>query len=85
MMQNAPHLVRNQSFVIPAYAWWNSPFYTIGLKVYDLMAGKLGLGPSKSISKEATIEALPTISQKDLREVLFIKTVNSMMPEWPLV
>jgi glycerol-3-phosphate dehydrogenase len=67
MMQNAPHLVRNQSFVIPAYAWWNSPFYTIGLKVYDLMAGKLGLGPSKSISKEATIEALPTISQKDLR------------------
>ncbi|WP_217495872.1 glycerol-3-phosphate dehydrogenase/oxidase [Mangrovivirga cuniculi] len=67
MMQNAPHLVRNLSFVIPSYEWWNGPFYTIGLKVYDLMAGKLGLGPSKSISKEETIDALPTISQRDLR------------------
>ncbi|NMM48937.1 glycerol-3-phosphate dehydrogenase/oxidase [Marinigracilibium pacificum] len=67
MMQNAPHLVRNLSFVIPSYEWWNGPFYTIGLKVYDLMAGKLGLGPSKSISKEETIKALPTISKDDLR------------------
>ncbi len=67
MLKNAPHLVRNLSFVIPSYAWWNGPFYTVGLKVYDWMAGKLGLGPSKSISREATIEALPTITQEDLR------------------
>ena len=47
MMQNAPHLVQNQKFVIPNYRWWGGPFYTIGLKMYDMMAGKLGLLPRK--------------------------------------
>ncbi len=67
MVQNAPHLVRNLSFVIPNYEWWGGPFYTIGLKVYDLMAGKLGLGPSLNLSKEETIEAIPTVEQDGLR------------------
>ncbi|HEY9049824.1 MAG TPA: FAD-dependent oxidoreductase, partial [Ohtaekwangia sp.] len=39
LRQNAPHLVRNQQFIIPNYEWWNGPFYTIGMKVYDMMAG----------------------------------------------
>jgi glycerol-3-phosphate dehydrogenase len=67
MLQNAPHLVRNQSFVIPAYDWWEGPFYTVGLKVYDMMAGKLGLGPSRLISREETIEFIPTIEKKGLK------------------
>ncbi len=67
MLQNAPHLVRNQSFVIPAYDWWEGPFYTIGLKVYDVMAGKLGLGPSRLISRDETINLLPTIERKGLK------------------
>lgn len=67
MLQNAPHLVRNQSFVIPAYDWWEGPFYTVGLKVYDMMAGKLGLGPSRHISREETIELIPTIEREGLK------------------
>ncbi len=67
MLQNAPHLVRNLSFIIPNYEWWGGPFYTIGLKMYDMMAGKLGLGPSKSLSQEETIESIPTILQDGLR------------------
>jgi glycerol-3-phosphate dehydrogenase len=67
MMQNAPHLVRNQSFVIPAYDWWEGPFYAVGLKVYDMMAGKLGLGPSRQISREETITLIPTIEKKGLK------------------
>ncbi|WKN42831.1 glycerol-3-phosphate dehydrogenase/oxidase [Tunicatimonas pelagia] len=67
MMQNAPHLVHNQAFVIPAYDWWGGPFYTVGMKVYDVLAGKLGLGPSKSLSKEETIEKIPTVEQDGLR------------------
>lgn len=70
MFQNAPHLVRNQSFVIPIYEWWGGPFYTVGLKVYDFMAGKLGLGPSKHISKEETIKILPTVERKGLKDGL---------------
>lgn len=66
MFKNAPHLVTNQSFVIPNYEWWGGPFYTVGLKVYDMMAGKLGLGPSKHLSRKEAIEALPTISEEGL-------------------
>ncbi|MGB3180572.1 MAG: glycerol-3-phosphate dehydrogenase/oxidase [Cyclobacteriaceae bacterium] len=67
MMQNAPHLVHNQAFVIPTYDWWGGPFYTVGMKVYDMLAGKLGLGPSKSLSKEETLELIPTVKKKGLR------------------
>ena len=49
MKKNAPQMVKDMSFVIPFYDWWNSPFYGLGLKVYDMMAGKLGLGPSLSL------------------------------------
>ncbi len=67
MLQNAPHLVRNLSFIIPNYEWWGGPFYTIGLKMYDMMAGKLGLGPSKSLSYDETIKSIPTLVQKGLK------------------
>ncbi len=66
LMQNAPHLVRNQQFIIPVYEWWEGPFYNIGMKVYDLMAGKLGLGPSQKISKEETLSAIPNLDQNGL-------------------
>ena len=67
MFKNAPHLVTNQSFIIPSYDFWGGPFYTVGLKVYDLMAGKLGLGPSKHLSREEAIEAIPTVEKEGLK------------------
>jgi glycerol-3-phosphate dehydrogenase len=67
LKQNAPHLVRDQSFVIPCYAWWCIPFYTIGLTLYDLMAGKLGIGRSVPLSRKNTMQSLPTIKAHGLR------------------
>ncbi|MDA6068431.1 glycerol-3-phosphate dehydrogenase/oxidase [Flavobacterium sp. AC] len=67
MAQNAGHLVKNQSFVIPNYNWWGGSFYTIGLKFYDLLAGSLSLGSSKYISKKKTIEMLPNVEEDGLR------------------
>jgi len=67
LRQNAPHLVHNLAFVIPNYEWWNGPFYTIGMKIYDTMAGKLGLGPSIHISKEETMKAIPNLKEEGLR------------------
>ncbi len=67
LRQNAPHLVRNQSFVVPNYVWWEGPFYGIGMKVYDMLAGKLGLGPSKMLSKEETLEKIPNIEPEGLK------------------
>jgi len=66
LVQNAGHLVKNQSFVIPNYNWWGGYFYTIGLKIYDLLAGSLSLGISKYISKKKTIEMLPNVQEKGL-------------------
>ncbi|MDG1652298.1 MAG: glycerol-3-phosphate dehydrogenase/oxidase [Flavobacteriaceae bacterium] len=67
MRKNAPHLVRDLSFVIPSYDWWSSPFYGIGLKVYDMMAGKLGLGPSTILNREETLKYLPNVKKEGLR------------------
>src|SRR5579862_4215959 len=67
LLQNAPHHVRNLGFVVPTYDWWESPFYGIGLKLYNLLAGKYGSGTSRILSKEETLERLPTINTEGLR------------------
>ena len=67
LARNAPHMVKNLAFVVPTYDWWESPFYGIGLKLYDLLAGKYGFGASRLLSKEQTLERLPTINTEGLR------------------
>lgn len=66
LLANAPHLVRNLPFVVPTYDWWEGPFYGIGLKMYDLLAGRQGFGRSRLISKEKTLQHLPTIEPHGL-------------------
>lgn len=66
LLKNAPHLVKNESFIIPNYSWFDGIFYTIGLTIYDLLAGKLGFGRARHISKEETIQRLPGIEDKGL-------------------
>ena len=67
MRQNAPHLVHDLAFIVPNYSWWEAPFYGIGLKMYDLPAGKYGFGASKLLSKEETLERLPGLEPEELR------------------
>jgi glycerol-3-phosphate dehydrogenase len=67
LRQNAPHLVHNLRFVVPNYDWWEGPFYGVGLKLYDMLAGKHGLGTSRVLSKEKTLEYIPTIESRGLR------------------
>lgn len=67
LRRNAPHLVKNLKFIVPVYDWWEGPFYGIGLKLYDMLAGKEGLGDSERISKEETIRLIPNIEQSGLR------------------
>jgi glycerol-3-phosphate dehydrogenase len=64
--RNAPHLAHSMAFVIPNYHWWEGPFYGIGMKVYDQLAGELGLEKSRWLSLEETVARIPTIEQKDL-------------------
>ena len=67
LLANAPHLVHDLPFIVPNYDWWEAPFYGVGLRVYDLLAGKLGFGASRNLSKSETLERLPTIETKGLR------------------
>jgi glycerol-3-phosphate dehydrogenase len=67
LRNNAPHLVHDLAFIVPNYDWWEAPFYGIGLKVYDMLAGRYGFGPSKILTKDETLERIPTIKRDGLR------------------
>ncbi len=67
LKRNAPHLVHDLPFIVPNYDWWEGPFYGIGLKLYDALAGKEGFGASKILSKEETLKHLPTLETEGLR------------------
>ncbi|QNI34308.1 glycerol-3-phosphate dehydrogenase/oxidase [Alloacidobacterium dinghuense] len=67
LRQNAPHLVSDLAFIVPNYSWWEAPFYGIGLKLYDMLAGKYGFGKSRVLSADETLERLPTLQTDGLR------------------
>lgn len=67
LLQNAPHIVHDRAFVVPNYDWWEAPFYGLGLKLYELLAGKYGFGKSRILSREETLEYIPTLKTDGLR------------------
>jgi glycerol-3-phosphate dehydrogenase len=67
LLRNAPHIVKDLKFIVPNYSWWEAPFYGIGMKIYDFLAGKYSFGSSKVLSLEETLQLLPTIRRDGLR------------------
>ncbi|HTR25421.1 MAG TPA: glycerol-3-phosphate dehydrogenase/oxidase [Terriglobales bacterium] len=67
LFENAPHIVHELAFVVPNYDWWEAAFYGLGLKVYELLAGKYGLGATRILSREETLQYLPTLKTDGLR------------------
>ncbi|MBT1695252.1 glycerol-3-phosphate dehydrogenase/oxidase [Fulvivirgaceae bacterium PWU4] len=67
LRENAPHLVKAQSFIIPCYSWFALLKYFIGLTIYDWMAGRYSFGRSKYLSTEDVIKAMPEINEKGLK------------------
>jgi glycerol-3-phosphate dehydrogenase len=66
VLRNAPHLAQPLAFVVPSHHWWEAPFYGIGLTMYDLLAGKAGLGKTEFLSRAATIQAIPGVNPAQL-------------------
>lgn len=66
LMKNAPHLVHDLGFVIPTYSRWKRLYYAVGLKMYDRLAGRLGLGKSRLLSSKETVDLLPNLSTQGL-------------------
>ncbi|MDZ4719314.1 MAG: glycerol-3-phosphate dehydrogenase/oxidase [Roseiflexaceae bacterium] len=67
MQRNAPQLVHTLPLVIPAYNWWDQPFYGAGLISYDLLAGNLSLGRSWPISRAEALKRVPTLEPERLK------------------
>jgi glycerol-3-phosphate dehydrogenase len=67
LYRNAPHLVKDQTFIVPVYTLWDRLKYTIGLKLYDRIAGDLRLGASVFISAEETLKKMPGINATNLK------------------
>jgi glycerol-3-phosphate dehydrogenase len=67
LLHNAPHLAQPLAFVVPAYQWWEAPFYGAGLTAYDLLAGQAGLGKTRFLGPAATARALPTVRTQGLK------------------
>jgi glycerol-3-phosphate dehydrogenase len=67
MLKNAPHLTSSQEFVIPVYTFWDVLLYTVGLKFYDILSGRLSIGKSYFINRKRTINCLPQLKAKGLK------------------
>jgi glycerol-3-phosphate dehydrogenase len=67
MLRNAPHLVHDRQFVVPAYSYFSLPYYGFGLKVYELLSGRLSFGRSEILSAKTTLEKLPGLVPNGLR------------------
>ncbi|MBL0919695.1 MAG: glycerol-3-phosphate dehydrogenase/oxidase [Hydrogenophaga sp.] len=67
VMAIAPHLAQPLPFVMPSHAWWQTPFYGIGLKLYDLLAGRAGLGSTEFLNRAQTLAALPGVNPQGLK------------------
>jgi len=67
LLHNAPHLAQPLPFVMPSYRFWETPFYGAGLKMYDALAGKAGLGATEFLSPRQTLACLPTARKEGLK------------------
>jgi len=67
LLHNAPHLAQPLPFVMPSYRFWETPFYGAGLKMYDALAGKAGLGATEFLNREQTLACLPTARPEGLK------------------
>ena len=67
LLNNAPHLAQPLPFIMPSYKWWEKPFYGVGLKMYDALAGKAGLGKTEFLNRDETLKLLPTAQAEGLK------------------
>lgn len=67
LLRNAAGLVKPLSFAVPAYRWFDRGYYRAGLVLYDLLAGKLGIGSTLDLSREKAARLVPNLKREGLR------------------
>ena len=66
-MANAPQVAQPLPFVVPTYRLRDLPFYGVGLKAYQWLAGRRSLGPTGWLDVAQTQSALPGVRRRGLR------------------
>jgi glycerol-3-phosphate dehydrogenase len=66
MLANAPHLAQATAFLVPVFSRPEAIYYQVGMKLYDLIAGKDNLFPSRFLSREEAIRRIPSIRREGL-------------------
>jgi glycerol-3-phosphate dehydrogenase len=67
LLRNAQGLVHARDFLVPSYRWWERPYYALGLKAYDWLAGRKNLAPSRSVDRAEALRLIPTLEADRLR------------------
>lgn len=67
LLANAPHIAQPLPFVVPAYSWFETAFYGAGLKAYDVLAGRAGLGATEVLGRGEVLHFLPTARAQGLK------------------
>jgi len=67
LLKNAPHLVKPLPFLMPTYKWYEKPYYSIGLTLYDLLAGSSTVPGHERVSKRQALGFFPSIKKRGLK------------------
>lgn len=67
LIRNAPHLVHELRFLVPAYSWTQLPYYSAGLIAYDVLSGRLRLSRSSIVTASAASKEVPTVETRGLK------------------
>ncbi|KAF9365250.1 mitochondrial glycerol-3-phosphate dehydrogenase [Mortierella sp. NVP85] len=62
----APYLSYQLPIMLPIYKWWQVPYYWIGSKAYDLLAGHQAMESSYFLSRGKALEAFPMLKKDKL-------------------
>ncbi|KAJ3345678.1 mitochondrial glycerol-3-phosphate dehydrogenase, partial [Kappamyces sp. JEL0680] len=65
-MKIAPYLAYEIPIMLPLKQWWKMPYYFVGAKVYDLLAGSKGLSQSYFLTKTRALEAFPMLQREKI-------------------
>ncbi|XP_058823959.1 glycerol-3-phosphate dehydrogenase, mitochondrial isoform X1 [Topomyia yanbarensis] len=67
MLKSAPHLTRPLPIMLPVYTWWEIPYFWVGIKAYDFVAGDRNVKSSYYLSREDALELFPMLRGDRLR------------------
>ena len=65
-LDTAPHLSMWLPIMLPIQKWWQAPYFWMGTKAYDLLAGSEGIESSYFLTKSKALDAFPMLKRSNV-------------------